>query len=56
MFTFLFADEIVLPTHEIHFTGQKHFEESDLQDALGIKIPSFFQFWKDDKFFPILER
>ncbi len=48
MFTFLFADEIVLPTHEIHFTGQKHFEESDLQDALGIKIPSFFQFWKDD--------
>ena len=48
MFTFLFADEIVLPTHEIHFTGQKHFEESDLQDALGITTPSFFQFWKDD--------
>ena len=48
MFTFLFADEIILPTHEIHFTGQKHFEESDIQDALGIETPSFFQFWKDD--------
>lgn len=48
MFTFLFADEIVLPTHEIHFTGQKHFDEVDIQDALGITTPSFFQFWKDD--------
>ena len=48
MFTFLLADKIVLPTHEIHFRGQKYFDESDLQDALGIKTPSFFQFWKDD--------
>ncbi|GIU00500.1 hypothetical protein TSL6_10060 [Sulfurovum sp. TSL6] len=48
MLTVLFADEIKLPTHEIHFTGQKHFEESDLQDALGVTTPSFFQFWKDD--------
>jgi len=48
MLTALVADEIELPTHEIHFTGQKHFEESDLQDALGVKTPSFFQFWKDD--------
>lgn len=48
MFTVLFADEIKLPTHEIHFTGQKHFDESDLQDALGVTTPSFFQFWKDD--------
>jgi translocation and assembly module TamA len=48
MFTTLVADEIVLPTHEIHFTGQKHFEESDLQDALGVTTPGFFQFWKDD--------
>jgi len=48
MFTFLFADEINLPTHEIYFSGQKHFEESDLQDAMGVKTPSFFQFWKDD--------
>ena len=61
MFTFLFADEIVLPTHEIHFSGQKHFEESDLQDALGVTTPSFFQFWKDDtprikdKLLPTLE-
>ncbi|MCO4846113.1 MAG: BamA/TamA family outer membrane protein [Sulfurovum sp.] len=48
MLTALVADEIELPTHEIHFTGEKHFEESDLQDALGVKTPSFFQFWKDD--------
>jgi translocation and assembly module TamA len=48
MFTFVWAEEIVLPTHEIHFTGQKYFEESDLQDALGVTTPSFFQFWKDD--------
>ncbi len=46
--TVLHADEIELPTHEIYFTGQKHFEESDLQEALGVKVPSFFQFWKDD--------
>jgi translocation and assembly module TamA len=49
MFTFLFADEIVLPTHEIHFTGQKHFDEAALQDALGVKTKSFFQFWKEDR-------
>ncbi|UPT76840.1 BamA/TamA family outer membrane protein [Sulfurovum sp. XGS-02] len=48
MFTLLGADEIKLPTHEIHLTGQQHFEESDLQDALGVTTPGFFQFWKDD--------
>lgn len=48
MFTALNAEEIELPTHEIYFSGQEHFEESDLQDALGVKTPSFFQFWKDD--------
>ena len=47
----LFGDdeeEIILPTHEIYFTGQTHFEEADLQDALGVETASFFQFWKDD--------
>lgn len=48
IFTLLSADEIKLPTHEIYFSGQKHFEVSDLQDALGVTTPSFFQFWKDD--------
>jgi translocation and assembly module TamA len=48
MLTSLYAEEIVLPTHEIYFSGQKHFDESDLQDALGVKTPGFFQFWKDD--------
>lgn len=47
-FTVLFAEEIELPTHEIYFTGQKHFEEEALQDAVGVKTPSFFEFWKDD--------
>lgn len=60
----LFGDdeeEIVLPTHEIYFTGQTHFEEADLQDALGVDRASFFQFWKDDtprikdKLLPTLE-
>lgn len=61
MFTFLFADDIVLPSHEIHFTGQEHFDDADLQDALGVMTPSFFQFWKDDtprikdKLLPTLE-
>ena len=50
MFTVLFADdEIKLSTHEIRFSGQQYFEEADLQDALGVKTKSFFQFWKDDK-------
>ena len=51
LYASLFGDdekEIVLPTHEIYFTGQTHFEEGDLQDALGVDTPSFFQFWKDD--------
>ena len=60
----LFGDdeeEIVLPTHEIYFTGQTHFEEGDLQDALGVESASFFEFWKDDtprikdKLLPTLE-
>lgn len=60
----LFGDdekEIVLPTHEIYFSGQTHFEEGDLQDALGVDTASFFQFWKDDtprikdKLLPTLE-
>lgn len=46
--TTLLAEEIVLPTHIIHFKGQKHFDESTLQDALGVEHKSFFQFWKDD--------
>ena len=49
MFTFLFADEVVLPSHKIHFTEQKYFDEDTLQDSLGFKTKSFFQFWKEDK-------
>ena len=42
------AEEIILPTHEIHFEGEKYFDEAALQDALGVKTKSFFQFWKED--------
>ena len=44
----LFAKEVDLPTHKIHFTGQEHFDESELQDALGVDNKSFFEFWKKD--------
>lgn len=60
-FTVLFGEEIELPTHEIYFTGQKHFEEEALQDAVGVKTPGFFEFWKEDtplikdKLIPTLE-
>ena len=46
--TFLSAGEVVLPTHAIHFTGQKHFDTAELEDALGVDNKSFFEFWKKD--------
>lgn len=60
-FSFLLADEIVLPTHEIYFSGQKHIDEDDLQDAVGANTRSFYEFWKEDtpriadKLLPILQ-
>jgi len=48
MCTLLFSQEIVLPTHQVYFSGQKHFNKSALEDALGIDNKSFLQFWKDD--------
>ena len=47
-YTFLMAEDLELPTHEIHFSGQKYFDEGDLQDALGVDAASIWQFWKDD--------
>jgi len=55
------AEEVVLPTHKIHFTGQKHFDTEALEDALDVENKSFFQFWKKDdprikdKLLPTLE-
>jgi len=46
--TLLVSEEPELPTHIIHFTGQEHFDEERLQDALGVEHRSFFQFWKED--------
>ena len=48
LFTFLYAQEVVLPTHAIHFVGQKHFDTAELEEALGVDNKSFFQFWKKD--------
>jgi translocation and assembly module TamA len=59
--SFLMADDLVLSTHKIHFTGQKYFTTSELEDALGVDNKSFFEFWKQDnprikdKLLPTLE-
>ena len=42
------SKEIELPTHIIHFTGEKAFSESELLDAVSAEHKSFYQFWKDD--------
>ncbi|DAB40757.1 MAG TPA: outer membrane protein assembly factor [Sulfurovum sp. UBA12169] len=42
------AKETPLPTHTIHISGQKAFEEAKLYDALSADTKSFFQFWKED--------
>ena len=61
LFSLLSAEEVVLPTHTIHFSGQKHFDTAALEDALGVDNKSFFQFWKKDdprikdKLLPTLE-
>lgn len=47
----LFSDdvkEIVLPTHIVIVSGEKHISQSDLYDALSIEYKSMFEFWKDD--------
>lgn len=60
-FTFLLADETVQPMHSIYFSGQKHFDKAELEDAIGVENKSFFQFWKPDnprikdKLLPTLE-
>ncbi|HFD14025.1 MAG TPA: outer membrane protein assembly factor [Epsilonproteobacteria bacterium] len=47
MLTSSVADDVELATHEIHFFGQKHFDEARLQNEMGVDTASFFQFWKD---------
>jgi translocation and assembly module TamA len=42
-------EEVVIPTHEIRFTGQKNIDEKDLQKAMGVDTKNIFQFWKEDK-------
>lgn len=47
----LFGDdekEIVLPTHIVTISGEEHFDETDMYEALGIEHKNMFQFWKDD--------
>ncbi|MEA2047688.1 MAG: BamA/TamA family outer membrane protein [Campylobacterota bacterium] len=49
----LFSDsesekEIVLPTHMIKISGEKHFDKVEMYDALGAEYKSMFEFWKED--------
>jgi outer membrane translocation and assembly module TamA len=44
-----FDDEVVIPSHEIHFKGQKYINEKALQKAMGVDTKSIFSFWKADK-------
>ncbi len=41
-------EEVELPSHkvEIKFIGEKHLDESALQNALSIDVKSMFEFWK----------
>lgn len=65
LFASLFGDdeekEIILPTHEIYFTGQKHIDEETIGDAIGVSSRSFYEFWKEDtpriadKLLPVLK-
>ncbi len=42
-------EEVVPPTHEIRFTGEKYLAEKDIQKAMGVDTKNIFQFWKEDK-------
>ena len=48
LFTMLLAEEVIQPMHTIYFSGQKHFNKADLEDALGVENKGFLEFWKDD--------
>jgi translocation and assembly module TamA len=48
MFGVVYAQEVVLPTHQITFDGEKHFDERVLQNALELDTPSILAFWKND--------
>jgi len=60
LFTSLWSEALKLPTHIIHITGQKQFDESTLHDALSIERKSIFTFRKEgmpriqDKLLPTL--
>lgn len=47
-FTLVMAEEVAFKSHEIHFIGQEHFSEADLQDAMGVDAARIWEFWKDD--------
>ncbi len=42
-------EEDVIPSHEIHFRGQKNMSEKTIQKAMGVDRKSIFAFWKEDK-------
>jgi len=59
---FSLDDEHEIPSHEIHFKGQKYITKKKLQNAMGVETKSMFAFWKEDKptiidrLLPTLER
>jgi len=42
------AEDLELPTHIIHISGQKHFDTPTIQEVLSVDTKSFYQFWKED--------
>ncbi len=42
------AEDVELPTHSIHISGQKHFDTPTIQEVLSVDTKSFYQFWKED--------
>lgn len=62
-FSFFSADdEPDIPSHRIHFKGQKSLTKKQLQNAMGVDTKSMLAFWKEDKptiidrLLPTLER
>jgi len=44
----LWAKRSVGQSHSIYFSGQKRITSKDLEEALGVKNKSFYEFWKND--------
>ncbi len=52
--TVLFADDILLPTYPIVFSGQTYFDKDALEAASGVDNKSFYEFWEQDN--PLMKK